>query len=53
MLKNIFFGKLYMSQNPKNKPDTCIPNWLLYLGVTLAVSLGAAKILWGLIQIYQ
>jgi len=53
MLRSIFFGKIHMSQNPKNKPDTCIPNWLLYLGVTLAVSLGAAKILLGLIQIYQ
>jgi hypothetical protein len=42
-----------MTQDPKNKPDTCIPNWLLYLGVILAVSLGAAKVLLGLIQIYH
>jgi len=42
-----------MSQNPKSKSDTYIPNWLLYLGVSLAVTLGAAKILWGLFEIYH
>ncbi len=42
-----------MNQNQPKKPDTCIPNWLLYLGAALAVSLGAAKVLWGLFQIYH
>ena len=40
--------------NPKNqKPDSSIPNWILYLGVILLLSLGALKIAWGLLPLYR
>jgi len=39
----------------KNKPSegSSIPNWLLYTGVILLLSLGALKIAWGLFPLYH
>ena len=52
MLKNTSSGRRKVSQKIQN-PDKTIPNWLLYLGVILLLSLGALKIAWGLIPIYR
>jgi len=38
-------------QIPPN--DKSIPNWLLYTGVILLLSLGALKIAWGLLPLYR
>ena len=35
------------------KPAKTIPNWLLYLGVVLLLSLGALKIAWGLLPLFR
>lgn len=37
---------------PKNSPSS-IPNWLLYAGVVLLISIGALKIVWGLLPLYR
>lgn len=42
-----------MTPIPPEKPKPSLPNWLLYTGVALAISLGAAKILRGLWEIYR
>ena len=42
-----------MNPIPPEKPEPGLPNWLLYTGVAIAISLGAAKIVWGLLEIYR
>jgi hypothetical protein len=53
MLRSIFSGNHPMTKlNPK-KPDSGIPNWLFYSGIGMVLSLGAAKIFFGILRLYR
>jgi hypothetical protein len=38
--------------SPK-KPDSGIPNWLFYSGIGMVLSLGAAKVFFGILRLYR
>jgi uncharacterized membrane protein YkvA (DUF1232 family) len=40
------------NSNPK-KPDSGIPNWLFYSGIGMVLSLGAAKVFFGILRLYR
>jgi hypothetical protein len=54
-LENIFSGNHPMkTQTPSpKKPDSGIPNWLFYSGIGMVLSLGAAKVLFGILRLYR
>jgi hypothetical protein len=42
-----------MTKPNQNKPDSGIPNWLFYSGIGMVLSLGAAKIFFGILRLYR
>jgi hypothetical protein len=55
MLKSTFSGKPPLkTQTPSpKKPDSGIPNWLFYSGIGMVLSLGAAKVFFGILRLYR
>jgi hypothetical protein len=35
------------------KPNAGIPNWLFYSGIGMVLSLGAAKVFFGILRLYR
>jgi hypothetical protein len=53
MLKSTFTGNHPMTQPNPKKTDPGLPNWLFYSGIGMVLSLGAAKIFFGILRLYR